>query len=83
MDVICAVYDEKGKQLYLGTASREAENIAKSTEGISYFKMYHRVKNSVCINENVFSGGEEIAKNLRYIPKSEIEILTETLSKDS
>lgn len=79
MKPICAVYDETREQLYLGQNSKKAENIAKSIAGISHFKMYHKVGDEVRINDSTFSDGKLVGKELLYIPKSEIEILIETL----
>ncbi len=80
MAVICAVYDEQGKQHYQGENGVTALEIAKSIHGTAHFKMYHKVSDQLLgINDHTFIDGQRTSKKQFYVPASEVDILTELL----
>lgn len=82
MVVLCTVYDQDGKQQYRGEDFKEAERFAKKLLGTAHIKMYHAVGDQqVAVNDYTFVNGEERVHDLRYVQRSEIEIMFEVLTR--
>lgn len=78
-NVISAVYDNKGMELYRGRDEDELKRAVDSVGGDAVWRMYHKVGNSVCVNECSFIKSERTGWTQIYVRGSEIEILAGVL----
>jgi len=66
--------------LYKGDRSI-AEETARTAAGRTRYVMYHRINDSIAVNDHLFEGGKIIDKKFHYMPISEIEVLIDVAQK--